>query len=215
MPSVHSSSWVLTHNGAAYPLRGPVADSDISILDIAASLAKLNRWNGHTVRPISVAEHSLLVLEILQREMAQHAPHVLLAALLHDAHEAYTGDVITPIKRVLESDWTTFERPHALRVLQRFESAGTMRIYRSLIEECDRIAAATELRDLMPACKARDELAAGLQAKPVPWISLRSRDCISWQDWQQAYLDQFSALWGALHDLPPEQAALGLIPPGA
>lgn len=60
---------------------------------IAHSLAQINRF-GHASRPYSVAEHSLLVCEIV-KSMGLDC-HAQRAALMHDAHEAFTGDVATP-----------------------------------------------------------------------------------------------------------------------
>lgn len=71
--------------------------SDIEIRDIACSLSKIVRFAGHVEWFWSVAAHSLLVARIVKD---QGAPNRLqLAALLHDAHEAYIGDVPTPLKR--------------------------------------------------------------------------------------------------------------------
>jgi hypothetical protein len=66
----------------------------------------LVRWNGHCHRPYSVAEHCVL--------LASRAPdHLKLTALMHDASEAYLGDVPSPLKvqwpgyRDLEHRWMT------------------------------------------------------------------------------------------------------------
>lgn len=63
----------------------------ISIEDIAHALSNLCRFNGHTVKFYSVAEHSLKCAELVPE---QHK----LAALLHDASEAYLVDLPSPIK---------------------------------------------------------------------------------------------------------------------
>lgn len=65
---------------------------EVDIFDIAHALAMTCRYGGHTSRFYSVAEHSVLV--------ARFAPGgQKLAALLHDAAEAYFGDVIRPLKK--------------------------------------------------------------------------------------------------------------------
>lgn len=61
---------------------------DIKILDIAHALALINRFNGHTKFPISVAQHSVYVARISNS----------LQGLLHDASEAYLGDVTKYLK---------------------------------------------------------------------------------------------------------------------
>ncbi|MCV6583988.1 MAG: hypothetical protein OIF47_00490 [Marinibacterium sp.] len=54
------------------------------------TLSQINRFAGRTPQPWSVAAHSVLVSRLCQ------SPHDKLWALLHDAHEAFIGDIITP-----------------------------------------------------------------------------------------------------------------------
>lgn len=68
---------------------------DIHLEDIARALANTSRWAGHTPHYYSVAEHSIRVAMLVE-------PHHKLQALLHDAAEAYLGDIPTPIKRLLQ-----------------------------------------------------------------------------------------------------------------
>jgi hypothetical protein len=60
---------------------------DVCIEDVAHSLAFQCRYNGHCKRFFSIAEHSVI--------MSQQDGG--LSGLLHDAHEAYIGDIIRPI----------------------------------------------------------------------------------------------------------------------
>lgn len=64
---------------------------DICIEDIAHALALCNRFAGHTKFPINVAQHSLFVAHLCPDHYQQ--------ALLHDASEAYLGDVTKWLKR--------------------------------------------------------------------------------------------------------------------
>lgn len=66
----------------------------ITIEDIAHALSLTARWGGHTHAFYSVASHSLWVADNVQ-------PEFQLEALLHDATEAYIGDMPKPIKRHL------------------------------------------------------------------------------------------------------------------
>lgn len=68
--------------------------SDINIEDIAHSLALQCRFNGHCKQFYSVAEHCVL--------MALSAGKYQLEILLHDAAEAYIGDIISPVKQYID-----------------------------------------------------------------------------------------------------------------
>lgn len=81
---------MITASGGRYYPLDPRAD-EVNIGDIAHSLAKQCRWGGHPPRFYSVAEHSVLVSTQVPR-------HLALAALLHDATEAYLIDLPRPIK---------------------------------------------------------------------------------------------------------------------
>ena len=78
---------------------------DIDLGDIAHSLANICRYNGHVLRRVSVAQHSLLVLDLVRdhvfmrvHDFGDASPQLQLAALFHDAHEAYVTDLPSPLK---------------------------------------------------------------------------------------------------------------------
>ena len=87
-------------NKCIYPLDFKLDDVDIN--DIAHALAMQCRYNGHSVGHLSVARHSLWVSEKLAEPdwdmWPYHNRKLQLAGLLHDASEAYTGDLIRPLK---------------------------------------------------------------------------------------------------------------------
>lgn len=80
--------------------------ADILLDDIAHALAHTCRYGGHCTRFYSVAEHSIHVMRCVQELIAgtgRASPTAMLrAALMHDAAEAYIGDIPTPIKRHLD-----------------------------------------------------------------------------------------------------------------
>lgn len=192
-------SWVLTSLGQQVhldaPLRNPGA---LSIRAVAHSLACINRFTGHALRPVSVAEHSLLVCDIVERQL-HLGIHAQLAALLHDAHECITNDVATPVKHEVGASWHQFEQDweHALHTLYALRPAFAL--YGADIRRADRIALATERRDLMhPGGPAWDSLQ---DVAPLEGVNLRDRDRFTWQDWRQAFEDRYLELDFARNDL--------------
>jgi 5'-nucleotidase len=86
--------WMQTYTGRRfYPL--DPRPEEVDPADIAHALSLLCRFGGHVDRVYSVAEHCVLMSEAV-------APEHALAALLHDATEAYVVDVPRPVKRNLE-----------------------------------------------------------------------------------------------------------------
>ena len=76
----------------------PVAlrPEDIDIRDIAHGLAHVNRFGGQTKFAINVAQHSVLAMRLVK--FWDGTPEEQLQALLHDASEAYLGDVTKWVK---------------------------------------------------------------------------------------------------------------------
>lgn len=130
--------------------------NEVRIEDVAHSLAHICRFGGRCSHFYSVAQHSLLVAEIVE----QTHPDIALQALLHDAAEAYLGDIITPLKGDL-----LFEL-YAGDIVERMAFRSVeMRLHTTIliglgvalpstdddavIAQADAMALATEARDLM------------------------------------------------------------------
>src|SRR5262249_34651067 len=103
-------AWQRMLSGRRLDLLDP-APKDIEIEDIAHGLARVARWNGQTVgeHAFSVAQHAMLVEEIASAMQADLARRWRLAALLHDAPEYVTGDLISPFKAAIGLDYKAFE----------------------------------------------------------------------------------------------------------
>lgn len=86
--------------------------NDILIEDIAHGLARVARWNGqtHGQHAFSVAQHSLLVVEISAALEPDWPAKWRRAALLHDAPEFVVGDLISPFKAAVGDAYKSVER---------------------------------------------------------------------------------------------------------
>ncbi len=84
---------------------------DVEIEDIAHGLARVARWNGqtHGAHAFSVAQHCVIVEQLLTEMHPSIDPRWRLAALLHDASEYVIGDMISPFKAALGIDYKDFE----------------------------------------------------------------------------------------------------------
>jgi 5'-nucleotidase len=117
---------------------------DIDRESIAHHLSLLNRWTGNTHFAYSVAQHSLLVADLIP------VPEWRIYGLLHDAAEAYTGDLPTPLKYFITRsgmDFFTLERRILNAVYAHFKLPLPTREIADAVDWADDQALATEYRD--------------------------------------------------------------------
>lgn len=81
--------------GRVVDLSNPKVE-DVSIHNIAKALSKACRFNGNTRYNYTVAQHSVMVADNMPRGWGMYG-------LLHDAHEAFIGDISTPVKNLINS----------------------------------------------------------------------------------------------------------------
>lgn len=113
--------------------------AEFGIEEIAQALSKLCRFVGQSRRFYSVAQHSVIVSKIVPAEFALHG-------LLHDAAEAFVGDVTKPLKSILPG-YKDIERRVASAAFARF---GITEPMPPCVAHADLVALKTERRDLMP-----------------------------------------------------------------
>lgn len=150
--------WFLTFTGRQiYPF--DMRAEDIDIADIAHSLSLQCRFNGHCREFYSVGLHSIYV--------AYHLPQELkFVGLLHDATEAYVGDMIRPLKRAIP-EFERIETEIWYAICERFRLP-----YQTLpreVKEADSRMLMTERRDLLTANPAKweeDQVAGGEGIEP-------------------------------------------------
>ena len=148
-------AWQRMLSGRRLDLLDP-SPLDIEIEDIAHGLARVARWNGQTLgeHGFSVAQHSLVVEEIVAHLQPTLDPRWRLAALLHDAPEYVIGDMISPFKAALGLNYRSFEDRLESAIHIRFGlPARTPAMVKTLIKQADRASAffeATQLAGFEP-----------------------------------------------------------------
>lgn len=167
-------TWVQTHTGIAFDLLNPRAE-DVNIDDILHALSRIPRFSGATRGDYgyTVAQHSLLVADLVASWGAP--PELVREALLHDASEAYYGDITAPVQRALRvvfrdtvDDLAPASHPSPLEwaanaidplvTLKRSVDAavrsalGLPAEESPLVRRADLVALAIERRDLMAPC---------------------------------------------------------------
>lgn len=199
-------TWMLTATGAQLDLRF-IRDDTISVLDIAHHLAQINRFTGACSRPMSVAEHSLFVLTIVEQTLPTADPAVLLAALMHDAHEAYTTDLSQPMKQVIGPAWSCEEKRIQQAVLKRFGLLEASAAASRLIHWADMTALVTERKHLMPHTGPAWE--AERLHEPARCWDFIATEAFSWRDWRELFLERFGELQYARKAPPSLSIAAG------
>lgn len=147
--------WFLSFTGKQiYPFDMRV--EDVCIEDIAHSLSIINRFNGHTIKPYSVAQHCVLMSQLIDTDNEDpfQETGIQFQALMHDAAEAYCGDVIRPIKRALTPLYNSLEDGIWAAIAARYGLPLELDQLDPAVKAADLHMLQTERRDLLPASPA-------------------------------------------------------------
>jgi hypothetical protein len=135
-------SWMQTYTGRKFSLVDPQPE-DVDIVDIVASLGNIVRFNGHCGGNYTVLQHSVQVAELCNQEFR-------FDGLMHDAGEAYYGDITRPQKIVLNelSDGRIAEW---MKRIDRVVAIALGFVFPTplAVKHFDNVMLATEARDLM------------------------------------------------------------------
>ncbi len=144
-------TWIQTSTGVRFEYMAPTA-AMVTLFDVSHALSRLCRFNGAVRGFWSVASHSVLVADVAADMAKARGLDEIEAGyrgLLHDAVEAYVGDMPRPLKDLL---------PPYKEVENRCERA--VRAYfgidkqddaiDQIIKKADLILLATEARDFLP-----------------------------------------------------------------
>lgn len=157
-------TWVQTQTGIAFDLLAPRGE-DVDIEDIVHALSRIARFSGATRGDYgyTVAQHSLLVADLVASWGAP--PELVREALLHDAAEAYYGDITAPVQVAIRAMMPVNDEGRVARSPLDALKARVDAVVRSalglpaeespLVRRADLVALAIERRDLMAPC-ARD-----------------------------------------------------------
>ena len=138
--SVSLTEGIQTFSGNYFNFNDPVG-SKMNIDDIAHALSNQCRFAGHVRTFYSVAQHSCLVSDSLP------TPALQLAGLMHDAHEAYISDVVSPLKHLLP-DYRVIEDATQAALCGKFQLDHKV-VKGDRVRRADLEALATEKRDLL------------------------------------------------------------------
>ena len=122
-------------------LVSPLKPEAVSILDVAHGLAGLRRYNAQSPLRYTVAQHSVDVMHRVRVKLSPNLAlrprpetlRVMREALLHDAHEAYCGDITSPVKKLLPA-LAAAEKECAAHVRQKL---GLPYSLNPVVKECD------------------------------------------------------------------------------
>ena len=143
-------AWQRMLSGRRLDLLDP-SPLDIEITDIAHGLARVARWNGQTKgdHAFSVAQHSLLVEEIVSKSNPEFDRQSLLYALFHDAAEYVIGDMISPFKAVMGGNYREIENrlEAAINIWAGLKPQPPVKL-KKVIKQADKLAAYMEATQL-------------------------------------------------------------------
>lgn len=179
--------YIQTYSGGRAYLLDPRPE-DINLLDIAHALSNICRFGGHTREHYTVAAHSVLVSTLCNEDNA-------LLGLMHDATEAYVGDMVSPLKSALPG-YKEIEKKWAAAIDVAFNFGGRMVDLPEDVKKADMLALAAEAHKLLTGGPHRWEpadLSKDLRDKSVGIMVLV--DDRSWA--KSRFLARFSELWHA------------------
>jgi len=140
-------AWVRLGSGRRLDLLNPRPDQ-WDDRDIAVSLSRTYRWGGHSCweLPLSVAQHSLLVL-VLRQQMQPHqplTPREALRELLHDADKLTGFDAVAPLRPHLGAEFHALTARLQAAVAARYRLPEWEPDDHVLHKRADHLAAASE-----------------------------------------------------------------------
>lgn len=210
-------AWIRLPSGRRLDLINPDPGAWLDS-DLALRLARTYRWGGESAwpLPLSVAQHSLLVLA-LRRQWSNTLlpPSDALLELLHDAEEGFLGfDCISPLKDVLGLSFRAVSSRLMAAVCERYELRAWTPAAHAVHKRADSVAAASEAVHCIgwPAHEVRDVLGIVHPVLDVDPLA-ELYDCKPWEPWAadvaaERFLVELDALHGAAGARSPSGLAV-------
>lgn len=149
MELLKSDYWLQTYTSGRFDFKYPSV-KDVNIVDVAHALSMLPRFTGHGKFHYTIAQHSLTMCAAMRADKASRK--VALAGLMHDAHEAYIGDISSPFKLYLQNEFdldiNEIEKPYINIIEERFEIDLTSDEIKKQIKYYDSACLRTEAESL-------------------------------------------------------------------
>lgn len=172
---MRTETCILTYSGRVINLLSP-DPADISLYDIAEGLAKLCRYNGHVQSFYSQAQHSCLVYDQLAVDAKPYG-------LLYEAHQAYFGHLIKPVKASLAARnhfeiWEELAEPMkaAIHMAVGLKYPPHPKDIQ-LVQEKKQMIGASEKRDLLPHYKMSEAERKQALARMIhPWSWFKAQE---------------------------------------
>ena len=139
------SLYIITVSGHTIYLDNP---ADFLIEDIATGLSNICRWGGQIKRFWSVAQHSLALYRVMPP-----APELKRAALLHDAAEAYIGDITRPVLRHVEGRMAELKKRMESSIEAQYGFRGDEPVLRRWDDQIIHVEAAVFGLKIHPVCQ--------------------------------------------------------------
>lgn len=177
--------WICTASGVEFWPLDPRPD-EVRIEDIAHALANVCRYGGHSKWHYSVAQHSVLVCRYVIDKRLPDGGTAAKMALLHDAAEAYIGDMVRPLKRLLPE----YQKAELLIMDAILTHFGLPHDEPKIVKEADNVLLATEARVLMPAESTLKWMNHGIASKTIKIKAMSPKEA------RQEFLWEYHHLFG-------------------
>lgn len=174
--------WIQCASGNRFFFQDPISE-DVDINDIAHALSRFCRFGGHCRVPYYVSQHSVLVADEVLR--ATGSKEQAFIGLLHDAQEAYVGDLVRPLKSLVPEFSVVEERVWRV-IAQKF---GFDPALPPAVHEADMRMCRTEAQCIMPSTDLYDADVQPYDMVIEPWSSNEA---------EYRFLTHFHSLYGKL-----------------